>query len=894
MTAEPKGWWDSVPKSIPEAKAAWRRFYEGAKNNLDPIEQIDKALKAEGIQTDINHLARLTRGLAGRVKLQIKYGTIDINTRDVNGKGLDEILKPVNNSPDHFKIYAVSKRVVELEGRGIKTGFDLAHANENVAKHAAKFEPVFRELVGFQNRILDNMVKSGMLNADMAAKMKKMNNDYVPFYRLMDPNSALGKELGLRGDLAVRNAIYQIKGSGREVFDPIDSIIKNTYLFTDLAERNRALLELKRGNDLAPDNLKFLEKDKNLRPIEVTPAEIQKWMDTHGIEGFADDAMTIFRPNVFNPEAGKIRIFENGKPVVYKTTDALTRAVNGLDREATGALLRIFGAPARWVRAGSVLAPEFMLRNPIRDMLSAMVQTKYGFYPIVDHISALGSMFNKDQHFKNWMADGGANSNLVSLDQKLIQTDPRKTLKNVPGAVLNPKNWLEMLQAASQMTEDVTRLGVYKRAIKGGASRTEAGYEAREGGLDFARHGSSGAVKSLNAVIPFFNAQLEGMDRITRAFRDRPLQTSLRVGAGITLPSVLQWFNNKDDERVREVPRWQKDIAWIVATNNWVPVPENMVGKVPKTAEAAAGLKNTFRQGPDGQWQYNNGTIYRIPKPFELGVIFGSIPERILDAYYGQHPDAFKDLHKSITQALGPLGVLANPQQGLESYLPQVVKPMVEQFANRSFFMDEKLVNPVMEKKSPELHQTRQTSETAKLLGEGIRNVVGDRNWLGSPIIIDNYIRQYTGGLGKYVTNAIDAAIKGVSEGPDAPVSPEMEAADIPGYKAFAVRYPGSSAQSVKDFYNTRGERLQDKANLQGLKGTELQAAKLKQSHTGYDGKPVYDQLRAGFGTINRIRDDKKMSAEEKRTAMDLTYLFMIEAAKRGNAQFERTQRKAP
>jgi hypothetical protein len=75
------------------------------------------------------------------------------------------------------------------------------------------------------------------------------------------------------------------------------------------------------------------------------------------------------------------------------------------------------------------------------------------------------------------------------------------------------------------------------------------------------------------------------------------------VAAGVTLPSVLLWMANHDDPRYKDIPTWQKDLFWIVMTDEHV---------------------------------------YRIPKPFEIGVIFGSVPERMLDKFAADDPEAFK------------------------------------------------------------------------------------------------------------------------------------------------------------------------------------------------------------------------------------------------------------
>ena len=101
----------------------WRQFYTATKNAMDPIEQLKK-LNTQKLspEEDFAMLARLTKGLGGRFQQMIKNGTYDINTGKVNGKGLDEVIKPIANDPEEFTAYALAKRVIELEGRGIKTG----------------------------------------------------------------------------------------------------------------------------------------------------------------------------------------------------------------------------------------------------------------------------------------------------------------------------------------------------------------------------------------------------------------------------------------------------------------------------------------------------------------------------------------------------------------------------------------------------------------------------------------------------------------------------------------------------------------------------------------------------------------------------------------------------
>ena len=107
-----------------------------------------------------------------------------------------------------------------------------------------------------------------------------------------------------------------------------------------------------------------------------------------------------------------------------------------------------------------------------------------------------------------------------------------------------------------------------------------------------------------------------------------------------------------------------------------------------------------------------------------------------------------------------------------------------------------------------------QTSDTAQAIGKVVRGVIGDKSTLGSPIIIDNYIRQWTGGLGKHVTDMLDY---GVFRAKDAPVRPSWSAADVPLLKAFVARFPSSDAEAIKQFYDTYEERKMAAAGIKNL-----------------------------------------------------------------------------
>lgn len=165
----------------------------------------------------------------------------------------------------------------------------------------------------------------------------------------------------------------------------------------------------------------------------------------------------------------------------------------------------------------------------------------------------------------------------------------------------------------------------------------------------------------------------------------------VKVMASITLPSVLLWWANHDDPRWAEIPRWQKDLFWIVMTDEHA---------------------------------------YRIPKLFEIGVLFGSVPERALEWLNENDPKAFADLGGTLGEAFTP---------GL---LPNFAVRVVEQFANRSTFTGAPIIPFANEGLLPELQYSAHTTELGKALGRLVGYVPGMADSkVASPAVLENYIR---------------------------------------------------------------------------------------------------------------------------------------------------------
>ncbi|MGH7576520.1 MAG: zeta toxin family protein [Longimicrobiales bacterium] len=596
-------------------------------DDMTGLERVQEAIlggKAHlSLDEDAITLARLARGAADEAEVFLERGIIDFDTREISGKGLRQILEPVTDRIDQFRRYATARRVQELHERDIESGFRIDDANEIVRRYDAdpEMRAAFDELQQYNDGLLRYLRDSGVLSDDTYALIRERNLNYVPFYRVLDNDHALGG--GSRTFGHIFNPTKKIKGSGRDVVDPLESLIKNTYLYVQTARRQQvsnALAQLAehQGAGRFIEQLPAPIKPVQLRLGQAESAMRKKLAEMIGDEAVqelerlprevADEMLTVFQPGDYFRKENIISVVRDGKRAWYEVDPELYRALNALDAEQTSALTKLLSIPARTLRAGAILSPEFLGRNPFRDQLWAYITSESGYKPFVDLARGMSHYLGKDDTFWRWKASGGASSALTSMDRKAMR-QTLQSLTDTPSArVANViKNPIEGLRALGELMEYSTRLGEYARAeramLEQGLDPREAqayaGLASREIGTDYARHGAK--TNAVRLITAFWNARLQGYDRLFRAYKEAPLEVTARAITGITLPSLLLYAVNRDDPEYWEIPLWQRNLFWLV--------------KLP------------------------NGTWLRFPKPFEPGLVFGSVPERLLEWADTQDPE---------------------------------------------------------------------------------------------------------------------------------------------------------------------------------------------------------------------------------------------------------------
>lgn len=829
---------------------SFKKLYTQAIDDLNPLKEYVDLAKAKGIKLEADQdpyiLARLLRGWVGKANVFLTHATFPKKFWSLEkgsvvpvlrGKGLQQILRPLEPSLNEFRTYLISRRAIELNQRNIATGITLQDAKLAIKELETvfpQFKKATEDIFRFQDDVLKYLFESGNLSRATFIKIKKLNKNYVPFYRVVDEVMRAG---GYGKNLTrSTNALKRIKGSELEIVDPLESIIKNTYALINAAERNSvniAFVRLSRQNSelgrlvekvplsqarVAKVSLNEIFK-KAFKDVPI-PDEIKPLLDSTAID--------IFRPS-FIEDNNIITVLINGKRQAYQVEKNLFQALQGSQAGDFGILGKIFEAPTRLLRAGAILSPEFSFRNPVRDQMTAFLQSKYGYTPGVDGIRGIFSLFKKTDDYLLWNMSGGTHSMLVSMDRRYLQKNLQELISKskLPNIVRHP---IESLRILSELGESATRLGEFSKGLKKGATPLQAGFASREVTLDFARVGSK--TQALNRTIAFFNANLQGTDKFIRMHKNNPILAARRGIELVTIPTILLYLANRDDPRYQELPRWQKDLFWIIPTDKH---------------------------------------IWRIPKPFTWGIVYGTMVERTLEYIEQKDPEIITQLFTDWQES--PFLTGLSP-----GFIPTAMLPIIENITNHSLFLNRPVVPKSLEQLEKEEQYSLYTSEIAKALGRATNQ---------SPLKIDNLLRGYTAGLGRHATNVIDSVLLNMGIVPDI-FKPTPTLEDRPIIKAFMAKDPILSGQSdtINKFYDLWDESQIAKNTFnEFIERGEVQKAKeYQKKHPEMFLAQGTQGIASNLSELRKIREftqrNKKLSQEDKEEAIQNIHYQMWFIAK--------------
>ncbi len=683
----------------------------------------------------------------------------------------------------------------DKDGKPVLTQAMLDEVTALVNKNAPLkkvFEEARTEYNKYNRDLLDFVASTGALSKALVKKLVA-EDDYIPFYRERKGvvELVIGNENPIRiGSIAEQPYLDKLVGGDTAIIDFMTSSVQNTNMLVDMGMRNLAT------------------KNAVMELVDLKAATLVKKADGSDVVKFkvdGDDRYAIVATEkvmIGNKE------FETGVPA-----DLLVKGMEGIPTQMPF-LFRVMAMPAQVLRKAITLSPLYMAKQLFRDSLAAPILSGADFTPIVGALRELNGTA-KEKLEKRGIV-GGQYFRGTSEDLSMIL---REISDGQPG-------WMKALgrfEAMGMEADALTRRAQYNSYIEQGLSEMEATLMALES-MNFNKRGASPSVHVLNSLIPFFNAQIQGLNVMYKAMSGKmPFNDQLRIrekmlqrGGMMAAATFAYAVMMEDDEAYKNATPDQKYGNWFI--------------RLPGLDEPV-----------------------KVPVPFEIGYIFKAIPEALYNTMTTEHGG--EEAVKAFKQ------ILLQTVPGGSSYgIPQAAKPLIEVGLGKSFYTGRDILSAREKQLLPEEQYRVNTTDAAKLVG----------STLGiSPIKIEALVSGYTGTMGL-------AFLQAISLGVPAKETPERAVRRLSEYPILGGAFqPNDAGGIINSVYERMNEYVQVKSTVDSLlkdgKVQEAQALMTKRG-TDYMQAELANTFKANMNMLTqaeRAVASSTMTPAEKRKQLD-------------------------
>ncbi len=737
------------------------------KQFLDDLAPLEDVYKRESItelspDKDPLMLMRVFKGKArSKAEMAIRYNTTDYVGR-ITGKGLVDVIKPVSKTKkelEDFLAYAYARRA--LSRPDIDAGIELTDAQFVFDKYdSKKFREASDELSGFADRVLEYYVDSRGMSPETRDKIKSLNPVYLPLYRFFsDEPRFRSKASRVSGGKPVKG----LKGSGRQILNPIESMIRYVENIYSAADKTRVAIAIKDAVDQGVLPGTLIEKVPP--PTDIKKMKLNTLINTLEKEGFgvfnSVDPQTgeLFRKQPSGSEmitlftVGKryfgkdniIPIYEGENVSFYELDPRLHEMLQGLDHYQIHPALDFFlGAPTRLMKLGAVgLNAGFtFITNPIRDLSTYMLFSKSKVpnpaAPMVGLAAdlGLGSKAAKDAS-RRFKAMGGDQATIYGRDRsarykqmvsRIINEAAGTNISKVKNVVLNPVDALRRIfqtpELAPRIAEMQNKTKDYEKIYgkDSDAAYIRAFRDAQDVTINFSMMGN--VSQYLNQMIPFFNPTIRGGEKLYREAKENPMRLIVRGVSTITVPALYFWYQNKDKEWYQKLPSELKYSQIHIDTGDFG----------------------------------GSGDIISLPLPHEVGTLFGGIPMAYWDEMYDIDKEGVEEALKLSLRQL-------NPGTPLDL---SVIKPFMLVASNKTWYGAPLETRSMQRKEIPDRY-TDYTIPMAKVLSRWMYDNIGAYEF-ASPVKIEAFANAATGGLTKNINDIVTFSNKEIESKADLPV----------------------------------------------------------------------------------------------------------------------------
>ena len=810
---------------------SFKEFRRQMINGFDPIADLEMRVNSGKLRDATRSafkMAELSLQLTGRTEAFLLNGppVFDPNTGAVNADttigGLKDIFEPIGSGEKYlrFQDYAYARRAEELINdpntkpevkQNLEESFPAELRQQALALGNPEFDQVLARYKAFNDAMLQYLVDTGLISEAQRDGMARTSL-YVPFYKLADEDAkemnpdVLGPQL--RSGLSNPDAgIKALTGEGGQIGDLYENVIRNAQTFLGAGLRNEAM---RRSVDLMAE-------------AEIGGVVREKMATTVTYKvGGQDRHYNIAKPNA----AGQID----------PDAPALFSALTSFSRPQTEGITRVMETVANVFRAGITISPGFMVANFIRGDLAGGVTADAGLRPMVDSAIGLKAALTNNQSVQDLKQLSGVGGYAFGGRPKgfanQLKRDFRKG-EEVVGVTTKMSDVLVNLwnraEAVGEATELATREAIFRRLKEAGFNDLEAAYQG-QALINYGRRGNpdsfaASALGSLIPLVPFLNARVQGLYRTASALsgKEATAKATILKGMALTAASMALYAASSGDERWKEEPLERRLNYYIL---------------------------------------YLGDKKILIPKPFEIGAIFSTLPEFFTDFVLGN----IRGEDAARAAKLTFLNTFAfNP-------FPQAALPILEVATNYDYFTGRPIETAGVQRLPSGDRAYSTTSQTAIQFGRltGL-----------SPLKFEQLVNGYLGSMGSLGLAAVDSVLSLTGAIPAKPAGIfENEFGDaasfLSGLTRFVKESPDPANRFVGEFYELKREVDEIYAAVQDRrKNGEIEAALdlMKENRKKLGMRTSLNRMQTTFTTLNReirrVKRSDDLTPDQKKNRLN-------------------------
>ena len=779
------------------------------------------------------------RNLSSQITAFRKYGTPiwkDGQFQFVPGrKGFDEINAPLYSNPKgslvkNGELYAAARRakrlITETNRDGTSREKNFTQKEIDAGLDQAKMYPElvkwFDDLQEMFKQLLDLGEQCGII--DPEARKIYERYDYVPFYRVGDMKGMSGRATG--GLANQREMSGRLTGKAAPLRNVLENIAMNAAHMMDAAQKNMAMQAI--VDYLQGVVVKKIPRDTHV--VYIDNKQIEKAMKALGLEfdpkitQAQREMWSRFFHRVAPTDPDVVRVMRGGKPEYHRVLDPVVlRALTNVqgkpkwlrDLDKWGWLSK----PKRLFTAGVTASPWYTARRFVRVMMDTWMQSPERLNAAKNTIKDFYDAFNGNKDLYDMMMAGAGGA-------QNYDDDPTRIRQQLIESYSGPNKWTwpwRTWRRIQQTSHQVNMLRVYRANRARGKSIAESAFRARDI-EDLTMHGDHPIAQLLNASVPFLNARAQGSYRHARGYQEN-WRAMLLKGSMVTAASLALQMENWSNPRYQELPGWQKDAFWNVFVGDH---------------------------------------HFMLPKPFELGLLYATIPEHLVAA-------TMHALDRPGGETTGE--TLDAVERALTDTLsiapPQTFRPFVYQAMN-SDSLGRKIVSDSMSELPPQGQDNAYTSPT---LREIASRMPGQYSYgLNSPARLQALVDDTTGTLGMFMVSMADVLTRKGLGYPDAPAKSLLEEATRSVHQSGEPRTT-KYTDELYDFMDQADKAYKEITKLEA-DHRDKKAREFVQDHrkilslrsTLNDlGKQMRELTKQQYG----VMDSTTMTADEKKAALD-------------------------